>query len=44
LGYPTAALLTFCLALLTANAVSLIQAALRGAQGRQKINAAVSSD
>jgi len=43
LGYPKAALFTFCLALLAYNAVSLIQAALRSAHGRQKINDEVSS-
>src|SRR5262249_4798107 len=43
LGYPKAALLTFCLALLAYNAVSLIKAALRSAHGRQKINDEVSS-
>ena len=43
LGYPKAALLTFCLALLAYNAVSLIQAALRSAHGRQKVNDEVSS-
>ena len=44
LGYPKAALFTFCLALLAYNAVSLIKAALRSAHGRQKINDEVSSD
>jgi len=43
LGYPKAALLTFCLALLAYNAVSLIKAALRSAHGRQKVNDEVSS-
>jgi len=43
LGYPKAALLTFCLALLAYNAVSLIKAALRSAHGRQKMNDEVSS-
>ena len=42
LGYPKAALFTFCLALLAYNAVSLIKAALRSAHGRQKINNEVS--
>ena len=42
LGYPKAALLTFCLALLAYNAVSLSKAALRGVQGRQKVNDEVS--
>jgi hypothetical protein len=44
LGYPKAALLTFCLALLAYNAVSLIKAALRSAHGRQKVDDEVSSD
>jgi Transposase DDE domain len=43
LGYPKAALFTFCLALVAYNAVSLIKAALRSAHGRQKINDEVSS-
>ena len=43
LGYPKAALLTFCLALLAYNAVSRIKAALRSAHGRQKLNDEVSS-
>jgi hypothetical protein len=43
LGYPKAALFTFCLALLAYNAVSLIKAALRSAHGRQKVNDEVSS-
>ena len=43
LGYPKAALLTFCLALLAYNAVSLIKAALRSAHGRQKVHDEVSS-
>src|SRR5499433_2387702 len=38
LGYPKAALFTFCLALLAYNAVSLIKAALRREHGRQKVN------
>jgi IS4 transposase len=42
LGYPKAALFTFCLALVAYNAVSLIKAALRSAHGRQKINEEVS--
>ena len=42
LGYPKAALLTFCLALLAYNAVSLINAALRSAHGRQQVNDEVS--
>ena len=42
LGYPKAALLTFCLALLAYNAVSLIKAALRSAHGRQKVKDEVS--
>jgi len=43
LGYPKAALFTFCLALLAYNAVSLVKAALRSAHGRQKVNDEVSS-
>ena len=43
LGYPKAALFTFCLALLAYNAVSLIKAALRSVHGRQKVNDEVSS-
>jgi hypothetical protein len=43
LGYPKAALFTFCLALLAYNAVSLIKAALRSAHGRRKVNDEVSS-
>ena len=43
LGYPKAALFTFCLALLAYNAVSLIKAALRSEHGRKKINDEVSS-
>ena len=42
LGYPKAALLTFCLALLAYNAVSLIKAALRREHGRQKVNEEIS--
>jgi hypothetical protein len=42
LGYPKAALLAFCLALLASNAVSVIPAALRREHGRQKVNAEVS--
>jgi hypothetical protein len=43
LGYPKAALFTFCLALLAYNAVSLIKAALRSEHGRRKVNDEVSS-
>jgi hypothetical protein len=43
LGYPKAALFTFCLALLAYNAVSLIKAALRRTHGRQQGNDEVSS-
>src|SRR5262245_7626483 len=43
LGYPKAALFTFCLALLAYNAVSRIKAALRSAHGRQKVHDEVSS-
>ena len=42
LGYPKAALFTFCLALLAYNAVSLIKAALRREHGRKKVNDEVS--
>jgi IS4 transposase len=42
LGYPKAALFTFCLALVAYNAVSLIKAALRCEHGRQKVNNEVS--
>jgi hypothetical protein len=42
LGYPQAALFTFCLALLAYNAVSLIKTALRNTHGRQKVNDEVS--
>jgi hypothetical protein len=42
LGYPKAALFTFCLALLAYNAVSLIKAALRSEHGRQKVHDEVS--
>jgi IS4 transposase len=42
LGYPKAALFTFCLALLAYNAVSLIKAALRSYHGRQQVHDEVS--
>src|SRR5215475_2078832 len=42
LGYPKAALFTFCLALLAYNAVSLIKAALRSHHGRPKVKDEVS--
>jgi len=42
LGYPKAALFTFCLALLAYNAVSLIKAALRSVHGRQQVHEEVS--
>jgi IS4 transposase len=42
LGYPKAALFTFCLALLAYNAVSLLKAALRREYGRKKVNDEVS--
>jgi hypothetical protein len=42
LGYPQAALFTFCLALLAYNAVSLIKAALRSHHGRPKVKDEVS--
>jgi IS4 transposase len=38
LGYPKAALFTFCLALLAYNAVSLIKAALRSVHGPKQVN------
>ena len=43
LGYPKAALFTFCLALLAYNAVSLIKASLRSAHSRKTVNDEVSS-
>ena len=43
LGYPQAALLAFCLALVAYNAVAVIKAALRGVHGKQQGNDAVSS-
>jgi IS4 transposase len=43
LGYPKAALFTFCLALLAYNAVALIKAALRSHHGRTKVKDEVSS-
>ena len=42
MGYPKAALFTFCLALLAYNAVSLIKAALRSEHGRKQVNDKVS--
>jgi len=42
LGYPKAAVFTFCLALLAYNAVSLIKAALHSHQGRTKVKDEVS--
>jgi hypothetical protein len=42
LGYPKAAVFTFCLALLEYNAGSLIKAAPRSEHGRQKVNDEVS--
>ena len=44
LGYPTAALFPFCLALLAYNAVSLIKAARRSAHGRTQVHDEVSGD
>jgi hypothetical protein len=35
LAYPTAALFTFCLALVVANAVAVLKAALRAAHGEK---------
>lgn len=42
LGYPRAALFSFCLALVAYNAVSLIQAALRAVHGVAKVQAEIS--
>lgn len=42
LGYPQAALFALCLALQAYNAVALLQAALRAAHGRTKVNEEVS--
>jgi IS4 transposase len=42
LGYPKAALFTFCLALLAYNAVSLLKAALRSHHGRKQVHEEVS--
>ena len=43
LGYPKAAMFAFCVALMLYNAVSLMRAALRAAQGAEKIETEVSS-
>ncbi len=43
LGYPKAALFTFCIALLAYNVLSTVQAALRSVHGTEKIEAEVSS-
>jgi IS4 transposase len=42
LGYPRAALLAFCLALLAYNAVSLVKTALAAAHGQEKVQQEVS--
>ncbi|WP_335002196.1 transposase [Nostoc sp.] len=43
LGYPKAALFTFCIALVAYNVLSTIQAALRSVHGTEKIEAEISS-
>lgn len=43
LGYPKAALFGFCVAVVLYNAVSLLQAALRGVHGAEKVQKEVSS-
>lgn len=43
LGYPKAALFTFCIALVAYNVLSTIQAALRSVYGTEKIEAEISS-
>jgi hypothetical protein len=43
LGYPKAALFTFCIALVAYNVLSVVQAALRSVHGTDKIEAEVSS-
>ncbi|WP_051036658.1 hypothetical protein [Calothrix sp. PCC 6303] len=43
LGYPRAALFSFCMALVAYNILSVIQAALRSVHGQGKINAGVSN-
>jgi hypothetical protein len=43
LAYPQAALFAFCVALVSYNVLSVVQAALRGAHGRDKIENEVSS-
>ncbi len=43
LGYPKAALFSFCLALMAYNAVSVIKAALRAVHGREKVQQDISA-
>lgn len=43
LGYPKAALFTFCIALVAYNVLSTVQAALRSIHGTEKIEAEISS-
>ncbi|MFK0734566.1 MAG: transposase [Gloeotrichia echinulata HAB0833] len=43
LGYPKAALFTFCIALVAYNLLSTVQAALRSVHGTEKIEAEISS-
>jgi hypothetical protein len=43
LGYPKAALFTFCVALLAYNVLSVVKAALRSVHGTEKIETEVSS-
>ena len=43
LGYPKAALFTFCIALVAYNVLSTVQAALRSVHGTEKIEAEISS-
>jgi hypothetical protein len=43
LGYPKAALFSFCMALVTYNILSVIKAALRSVHGQGKIDAGISN-
>lgn len=43
LGYPKAALFTFCIALVAYNVLSAVKAALRSVHGTEKIEAEISS-
>lgn len=43
LGYPKAALFSFCMALVAYNILSVIKAALRSVHGREKIDAGISN-